>query len=46
MLNGTDCRCILGYGKEGSTCALICGDGRVITEACDDGNLANADGCS
>jgi cysteine-rich repeat protein len=27
-------------------CELICGDGRVITEACDDGNVLNGDGCS
>ena len=30
----------------GGACTSTCGDGLVIGEACDDGNLANDDGCS
>ncbi len=30
----------------GGACTSTCGDGLVIGEACDDGNLDNADGCS
>jgi cysteine-rich repeat protein len=44
--NGLDCDCTLGYTLAAGTCALICGDGRVISEDCDDGNTINGDGCS
>jgi cysteine-rich repeat protein len=44
--DGISCNCALGYQVSGDTCELICGDGRVITEACDDGNVLNGDGCS
>ncbi len=30
----------------GGACTSVCGDGLVIGEACDDGNLADNDGCS
>jgi len=30
----------------GSSCLLICGDGIVASEACDDGNVLSGDGCS
>ena len=32
--------------SKGYNCSDICGDGRVITVACDDGNLIDGDGCS
>jgi cysteine-rich repeat protein len=44
--NGLFCECALGYRTSAKTCELICGDGRVITEACDDGNNITGDGCS
>jgi cysteine-rich repeat protein len=40
------CLCSDGYEPLNSTCQDICGDGRVITSECDDGNLENGDGCS
>ena len=34
-------------GTKPSVCSAICGDGRNVTsEQCDDGNLANGDGCT
>lgn len=43
-------KCVLGYRPVENSCLLIeekCGDGLVsLKEACDDGNLANDDGCS
>jgi cysteine-rich repeat protein len=44
--NGVYCECSLGYEPSGDTCLLVCGDGRVITEDCDDGNILSGDGCS
>jgi cysteine-rich repeat protein len=44
--NGVYCECSLGYLASGDTCLLVCGDGRVITEDCDDGNILSGDGCS
>jgi cysteine-rich repeat protein len=40
------CSCQLGYATSGSTCLVICGDGRKLTEDCDDGNVVSGDGCS
>ena len=41
------CVCNLGFQGNGFACAAICGDKLVVaTEACDDGNLLDADGCS
>lgn len=34
------------YFSSSNTCKQICGDGYVITLACDDGNLIDGDGCS
>ena len=40
------CACHNGYYGDGVTCDSVCGDGFVVaTEACDDGNTANGDGC-
>jgi cysteine-rich repeat protein len=33
------------YELKNNTCVEICGDGMKITEACDDGNLIDGDGC-
>jgi cysteine-rich repeat protein len=48
ILNGTGCDCSKGYILNHQTfiCEEICGDGNVISMACDDGNLINLDGCS
>lgn len=41
------CDCDVGYYDNGYTsCKEICGDGRVITDQCDDGNTVDNDGCS
>lgn len=41
------CLCMAGYIDYGNTlCDEICGDGKVYIDPCDDGNLANDDGCS
>ena len=44
-----DVQCTCREGTEGDpfdTCEPICGDGLVVSELCDDGNLEDADGCS
>ena len=48
-LVGTMCQCSVGYTPAPITgiCSAVCGDGLVASsEACDDGNLVNGDGCS
>jgi cysteine-rich repeat protein len=41
------CNCDVGYYDNGVTaCKEVCGDSRVITDQCDDGNTADNDGCS
>jgi fibro-slime domain-containing protein len=39
-------RCRTTPDCAGGTCTKVCGDGLVIDEACDDGNLEDGDGCS
>jgi proprotein convertase subtilisin/kexin type 5 len=38
--------CSNGYANISDVCVVICGDGIVINEACDDGNTISGDGCS
>ena len=38
--------CVPGTPTSAHACSEICGDGRRINHACDDGNTANGDGCS
>ena len=46
-LKGGLCFCNIGYQLLSTqVCQVICGDGRVITEQCDDGNVVDGDGCS
>ena len=45
-VNSTSCACMTGFVLSGNTCNLVCGDGIVVTEGCDDGNVINGDGCS
>ncbi len=40
------CLCYDGFTLKDSNCSDTCGDGRVFTAACDDGNLIDGDGCS
>lgn len=41
-----NCYCNVGYQQLAYSCSVICGDGLVVEEACDDGNVVNGDGCS
>lgn len=43
-LPGSPCRTLPNCS--GGACTSTCGDGLVIAEACDDGNVAGGDGCS
>ena len=44
---GFTCTCAAGYAGDGTTCMPDCGDGIVTSpEACDDGNMADSDGCT
>jgi cysteine-rich repeat protein len=40
------CLCVDGYEIVGRSCSDVCGDGRVFSSECDDGNTADGDGCS
>lgn len=42
----SSCMCYDGYDLVNGSCQEICGDGRVFTLPCDDGNLNDFDGCS
>lgn len=44
--SGSNCACVVGYQQMGINCQVICGDGLVLTEQCDDGNVISGDGCS
>jgi cysteine-rich repeat protein len=46
ILNNGDCECREGFSMQNGTCTEICGDGKLFTMACDDGNNINGDGCS
>ena len=43
-----NCSSVTGYVYDSSTghCKDYCGDGKIITDLCDDGNNLNGDGCS
>lgn len=44
---GFTCNCPDGTDGSASVCTSTCGDGvKALSEACDDGNLLNGDGCS
>lgn len=45
LLNGT-CNCADGFVFNITKCLEICGDGRQISDECDDGNMNSGDGCS
>lgn len=45
-LVGTNCTCMLGYTQTANACIVTCGDGLVLNENCDDGNVISGDGCS
>lgn len=39
--------CVTGYALASNVCSSVCGDNILVgTEACNDGNTANGDGCS
>ena len=40
------CYCESGFHVANRICTDICGDGRVYTLKCDDGNTEDGDGCS
>lgn len=40
------CKCISGFFLSQNACADICGDGKIFTNECDDGNTNDGDGCS
>lgn len=45
LRNGT-CFCKDGYELKQGLCIDKCGDGKIYTHPCDDGNLIDGDGCS
>lgn len=44
--NDSQCHCNEYYTTANNKCVEICGDGVVIDDECDDGNLVDGDGCS
>lgn len=41
-----NCFCSIGYLRQNDLCVVICGDGLLVSEGCDDGNVVSGDGCS
>lgn len=48
LINGSCITCskVSGYTIVNGECSEVCGDGIVINDLCDDGNILNGDGCS